>query len=146
MRPVVLSTICVLFGACAAPNGAPEPGGGEAVPTSDLATSLEVVVRPADVRLVLHVTNTARTPVTFTFPTSQRYDFMVETESGEPVWHWSGDRAFLQVITEARLEPGETWTVQETWDPGSRVGGYVAVARLVAMDRPAEQRAAFRLP
>lgn len=112
----------------------------------ELASTLEVGITREGVRLTFHTTNTAPEPMEFTFPTSQRYDFLVETADGEPVWQWSADRAFLQALSHETLEPGETWTVSEEWEPGSASGPHVAVARLTAMDRPVERRAAFDLP
>lgn len=111
-----------------------------------VASSLEVGIASDEVRLSFHVTNVSTDPVSFTFPTSQRHDFFVETEAGERVWQWSGDRAFLQVITEATLEPGETWSMDAAWVHGGQSGRFVGVGRLAAMDRPVEQRAAFELP
>jgi hypothetical protein len=84
--------------------------------------------------------------LTFTFPTSQRYDFVVHTWEGERVWRWSEDMAFLQVVTFATLEPGETWAMEASWRPAGRSGRYIATGRLTSSDRPVEQRAAFDLP
>lgn len=111
-----------------------------------LATSLEVGVTPEAVRLILHVTNAGDRPVELTFPTSQRYDFEVESGGGERIWRWSDGRAFLQVVTEAVLEPGETWTMEGEWDAAGRSGRHVAVARLVGSASEVEERTEFVLP
>jgi hypothetical protein len=112
----------------------------------DLASSLEVGIAPDEVRLAFHVTNTSAVPVEFTFPTSQRYDFMVEGPGGARLWQWSEGRAFAQVVTQARLEPGETWSMEAVWQSGARAGEHIAIARLVAMDGAVEQRREFELP
>lgn len=124
----------------------PRPAVEEVWLVSDLASSLEVGVAPGEVRLTLHVTNTSSTPLDFTFPTSQRYDFVVEGAGGEQVWRWSDDRAFAQVITPATLAPGETWTVEAVWEHGERTGPHVAAGWLTVGDGRVEQRASFELP
>lgn len=131
---------------CAGPEGQPAPDPDVATETAGLASSLEIGVTRDGVRMTFHVTNTTAEPVAFTFPTSQRYDFMVEDAAGERRWQWSSDRAFQQVITEDVLEAGETWTVSEVWDPAGRSGSHVGIGRLTAQERPVERRAAFELP
>jgi hypothetical protein len=141
MRPNLLVLVGLLVLGCA-----PHAWTGEAGLAGDLASSLEVGIAPGEVRLSFHVTNTGATAREFTFPTSQRYDFVVEVGGGERVWRWSDERAFAQVVTQARLEPGETWTMEAVWQSGGRTGNHVAIARLVALDGAVEQRAAFELP
>jgi hypothetical protein len=118
----------------------------EAWVAGEIASSLEVGIATGEVRLVLHVSNTTERVLEFTFPTSQRYDFVVENLTGQEVWRWSADRSFLQVVTDARLEPGETWTMEAVWSTEREAGTYVATGRLTAMDRQVEQRAEFELP
>jgi hypothetical protein len=145
MRPVGWLVAGVALAGCAGPVGQPAVE-GVARELEGAATSLEVAIAPGEARLVLHVTNTSGGPLAFTFPTSQRYDFEVEDPGGARVWRWSDEFVFLQVITEATLEPGETWTMSATWEPGDRAGPFVAVGRLVAMDRGVEERVTFELP
>jgi hypothetical protein len=130
--------------ACALPEA--RPAGEAAWAVGELASSLEVGVAPGEVRLALHVTNATSAPLEFTFPTSQRYDFVVEGLGGERLWRWSDDRAFTQVVTRAVLEPGETWTMEAVWEHGGRAGAHVAAGQLTSQDRPVEQRASFELP
>lgn len=122
------------------------PAEDERWEVGQLASSLEVGIGTGEVRLVLHVTNATSEAMDFTFPTSQRYDFVVDDGEGREVWRWSAGRAFLQVITESRLEPGETWTMEASWTTGQESGTYVATGRLTAMDRPVEQQTDFELP
>jgi hypothetical protein len=145
MRGAVLLVVGILWVGCV-PHAQPSAGEEAGWVVGDLATSLEVGVAQGEVRLALHVTNTGSTPREFTFPTSQRYEFEVEGPGGAPLWRWSADRSFAQVITEARLDPGETWSMEAVWKSGARSGNLVAIARLVAMDRPVEQRREFELP
>jgi hypothetical protein len=146
MRPVLWFLTGLFLLACVGPNGRTAAGEEDRWMVAGVASSLEVGIASDEVRLSFHVTNASADPVSFTFPTSQRHDFFVENEAGERVWQWSGDRVFLQVITEATLEPGETWSMDAAWVHGGQTGRFVGVGRLVAMDRPVEQRAAFELP
>jgi len=129
--------------ACAGPNGASSgagPAGGE------LAASVGVEVRSDSVRFGFHVTNVSRRVLHFTFPTSQRYDFIVETESGEPVWRWSEGRAFAQGQAEVRLEPGESWDMRASWIPRDLSGRFVVTGQLASRAATVRQQAAFELP
>jgi hypothetical protein len=146
MRPALLILTGLFTLACAGPNGRAGAVDEDRWMVAGVASSLEIGIASEGVRLVFHVTNASAEPVSFTFPTSQRYDFYVEDDTGERLWQWSADRAFLQVITEATLEPGETWTMDAAWQHGGRSGTFVGVGRLVAADRPVEQRSAFELP
>jgi len=51
----------------------------------------------------LVVRNETEWPVEFTFPTSQRFDFVVRDALGKEVLRWSDGRAFLEVIGQERL-------------------------------------------
>lgn len=148
MRGVLLTLMLVVASACSPSNDAVRPGedGMSSGMQEDLAATMEVGVRDSEVRFGLHVTNTSDRPIEFTFPTSQRYEFVVRNEAGEEVWRWSEGMAFLQAVSHATLEPGESWDMQAVWDPSDREGEYTATGRLVAQDRPVEQSAAFRLP
>lgn len=138
--------------ACARSGGAPEAGGEDpptgAEPTQSpgLAASLEVQVARSGVRFGLHVTNTTDRTMEFTFPTSQRYDFVVRRASGEEVWRWSDGMAFLQAISHASLAPGESWDMEAVWEPDDVSGELEATGTLTARDRSVSQRAAFTLP
>lgn len=138
---LILAGLVVL--GCASREDGWSPEEGRA---AGLAASMQVRLLGDSVRLVLHVTNESAAPVSFTFPTSQRYDFTVETADGDRVWRWSEDRAFLQSVVEAELAAGDTWTFEATWRPGAREGVYVATGRLTAPERPVVQRTTFELP
>jgi hypothetical protein len=118
--------------------------GGDGV-GDGVATSLEVEVSPGGVELTLYVTNAGPTPVIFTFPSAQRYDFGVIAESGEEVWRWSDGVSFAQVVTVDTLASNETWRMTGQWSPGERAGPYTAVAEL-AGDGVRQQRVVFELP
>lgn len=146
MRLVVLTVAGLFIVGCAPPHDRAALDDEDPTVASDLATSLEVGIAADEVRLTFHVTNVAAAPLELTFPTSQRHDFVVEDLEGRTVWRWSDDRAFLQAVTHATLEPGETWTMESTWEPAERTGELVATGRLTATERRVERRASFELP
>lgn len=112
----------------------------------DLVGTVEVKVSPSSVRLVLHVTNTGEAPLELHFSTSQRYDFIVETATGEEVWRWSNDMAFMQALSQDTLPAGGSWAMDAVWDPGDRSGEYVATGVLTAREHELRQSTAFQLP
>lgn len=112
----------------------------------DLVTSLEVDIgRDATVGLVLHLTNSGTQPAVLEFNTAQRYDFEVRTTAGELVWRWSDDQMFGQVVGADTVPAGASREYRERWTPGDRRGSFVAIGRVVATNRPLEQRAHFEI-
>ncbi len=146
MRAFPALAVSVFVLACGAPREAPVSGTEGGAGVGDLAVSMEVEVRPDRVHLLLHVTNGGREPVSFTFPTSQRYDFAVTAQAGEQVWQWSSDMAFLQAISHDTLSPGDTWDMDAEWDPGDHAGAFQARGWLTAEDSRLEQQTGFELP
>lgn len=142
---VVAALAALVAGACAGSNGEQgDPAMGFAG-ADGLVGTMEVKVSESSVRLVLHVTNTSNSPIVLNFATSQRYDFVVETTSGEEVWRWSDDMSFLQALSTETLPAGESWEMEAVWDPENRAGAYVATGVLTARDRDLRQRATFEL-
>ena len=114
--------------------------------TEMLASSLDVNVSGGDVRMVFHATNRTDRRVEITFPSGQRYDFAVLDSAGREVWRWSADRMFTQAIQTRQLDPNETFTADERWSAGGRMGRFTAVAELRSSNHPIEQRVEFTLP
>jgi hypothetical protein len=54
-------------------------------------------------RARLTVRNQTEWPVEFTFPTSQRFDFIVRDALGKEILRWSDGRVFLQVVGQETL-------------------------------------------
>jgi hypothetical protein len=54
-------------------------------------------------QVMLVVRNTTVMPVQLTFPTSQRFDFIVRDALGNEVLRWSDGRVFLQVVVQETL-------------------------------------------
>ena len=125
----------------------PEPG-MDAGPGSppELGSSLNVRVVEDTVVLEIHITNVASSPITLEFPSSQRYDFAIETAEGESVWRWSAARSFMQVLGSEELQPGESRRYSETWVGSGEGRDYVATGWVVSTSYPVELRTTFRLP
>jgi hypothetical protein len=65
--------------------------------------------------MTLEVTNKADRTVTLTFPTAQRYDFIIK-KGKQTIWQWSAGRMFAQVVGRYELAPGDTISYEYTWD------------------------------
>lgn len=126
-------------GDSAAPRAsAPEEG-------SVLASSLDVSVAD-DVRLTLHITNTADSTVELQFMSGQTHDFAVADSAGRELWRWSADRMYTQALQTRTLAAGESLTFEERWSPGDARGRFTATGLLTAASHPIEQRVEFSLP
>jgi hypothetical protein len=101
-----------------AADGTKKTTGAEAMPDS-LAAEVKLneggYAMGEPVVMTLGVTNTSDNAITLTFPSAQRYDFIVK-KGKQPVWQWSGGRMFAQVIGRYELPPGESISYEYTWD------------------------------
>ena len=79
----------------------------------DLAERGYALLEP--VVMTLKVTNVSKEDLVFTFPTAQRYDFIVR-KGKQPVWIWSEGMMFAQVIGREALGAGESVSYEITWD------------------------------
>ena len=145
MRAEAMLVAGLVLAGCAGSAGERANGADEAM-TGDVAATVEVKLQGDSVRMHLHVTNRGSTPLAFTFPTSQRYDFAVRDASGETIWRWSDGMAFMQAISRATLAPGETWEFEAAWAPGNRAGVHEVVGRITAQEHGVQQSASFELP
>ena len=68
------------------------------------------------VRLTFRLSNDAGAKQKLTFPSAQKYDFLV-TENGRRIWRWSDGQAFAQNVTYEEIAPQSTITYSETWTP-----------------------------
>lgn len=146
MRAFAIVLMVLVVGGCARPPGVSDGDGEDATMSGDLAASMEVKVSEDGVRLGLHVTNTTTRTMDLTFPTSQRYDFVVTRASGGEVWRWSEGMSFLQAISRASLAANESWDMEAVWDPGEVTGRLVATGWLTTRDGTVKQSATFELP
>ncbi len=78
------------------------------------------------VHFTLRVENMTGAPVALSQPTSQTHDFEV-TRDGKPIWRWSGDKFFMEMLTDRVFKPGETVTYTGDWEHGKMPPGKYAV-------------------
>jgi hypothetical protein len=62
----------------------------------------------------LTVTNVTDRTLTVTFPTAQRFDFVVK-RGGKPVWQWAADMMFAQSVTHERIAAGDSLVLGAKW-------------------------------
>ena len=106
------------------------PGPSAQVLRGDLVLTLsvdrEVYALGETVQMALEVRNRGNFPLTFQFPTSQRYDFLVTRQDGTLVWQWSHDKVFAQVFGSLTLDPGDVRVYRERWDQRDNEGRLVS--------------------
>lgn len=114
-----------------ASESGPAPGDGLQL----AAGTRQASYAPGDsIRVVVRLANRLDTTRVLTFPTSQRYDLRLLTESGEEIYRWASSRAFLQVVGEERIAPGSwgpEWTEQI---PAPDSAGAYRIQALVPVD------------
>lgn len=86
------------------------------------------------IALTLRAVNSSERPVTLTFRTAQRFDFVVLDRERKEVWRWAARRAFAQVVGKETIPPSGalayTATVEERLAPGV----YTATGLLTAQE------------
>jgi hypothetical protein len=53
--------------------------------------------------------------INLTFPTAQRFDFIVRQDK-RVIWQWSDEKAFAQVTGRESLRPGDSISYEYKWD------------------------------
>jgi hypothetical protein len=114
-------------------------------PDSLLATSAKVAIG-GRVSFALQVTNLADHSVEVNFPSGQTHEFVVLDTLGREVWRWSEGRMFTQSLQNREVDPEETLSFREQWNPRGRHGHYTALAVLRSSNHPIEKRIDFALP
>ena len=116
MRFVGAVLLVVLCGACA--GGDLVSGDRRSIGT----VTVVLAVTPAQarlgepVRLTFRLSNDGGAKQTLTFPSAQKYDFLV-SENGRRIWRWSDGQAFAQNVTYEQIAPQATITYSENWTP-----------------------------
>jgi hypothetical protein len=127
------------------PEPLPPPPPVDTVTTLDLDVSFEAFEEAGKVTLRFRVANGAAEPVTVDFPSGQRYDFAAIDPSGEVLWHWSADKAFIQAFDSITLQPGDALEYEEQWDPNGVTGDVVLEATLTSLNLPIVRHAPLTL-
>jgi hypothetical protein len=116
---VVLAMVSIALGSCGRKRV--EDAGEKAPP--DAADSLRALITLNEgsyaarepVVMTLTVRNTTDRTINLTFPTAQRYDFIV-SKGKMVVWQWSHGRMFAQVRGRHSVAPGDSISYDITWD------------------------------
>ena len=75
------------------------------------------------VRARIRLTNGSDEELALDFPSSQRFDFLLEDERGHIVFRWSDDKVFLPVLGREIVRPGRSLIYEATFSlPGSDRG------------------------
>lgn len=91
-----------------------------------------------EVTLTLAIRNPSPQPITLSFATGQKFDFVViDSLTGRKVWQWSADRGFTQALEERTVPGHGTLSYSATWRPTSR-GLYLARGYLKSSSHRAE--------
>jgi hypothetical protein len=70
--------------------------------------------KPATAAVTLEVKNESGAAVSLTFPTGQRYDFVLYDKCGHTVARWSTERMFTMAFGYVKLAAGETRKFSDT--------------------------------
>jgi len=103
-------------------------------------TTDKAVYSPGEpISITLTVFNYTQDTITFTFASSQWYDFVVKKE-GKKIWRWSEEKAFAQVMGEERINTGEKLAYKETYRPKKELalGTYSVAGRLACREPPVQ--------
>ncbi|UAC49057.1 hypothetical protein K6959_03925 [Bacillus aquiflavi] len=113
-------------------------GKGEGQKVPDFQFIVHVLPGQEQIDFELILKNNEKHPISFEFPTSQKYEITLYDQSGQEIYRYSKDRAFLQMIQPLTIKPESAVTWSESWDytvKGKRVkaGDYKVVAQLQAL-------------
>jgi hypothetical protein len=118
----------------------PEPLPVDTVTALRLDASLDAVEEGGEVLLRFKVGNPTGDPITFDFPSGQRYDFAAYDAAGQGLWRWSASRVFAMSFASLTLQPGEALTYEERWSPGPVSGPLTLEASLASQNLPVVRR------
>jgi len=143
------SALLIVLGVAIASHGAAAQPAPQPALTLLVATNGSVPCQGGVVTITVAVDNPGDTAVPVLFPSGQRFDLAVYSDSGE-VWRWSAQRNFIDEEAEVLFPPGLTLLGRPTWDgrdangvsigPGSyRLRGFLSAApitsNLVVLER-----------
>ncbi|KAA9028548.1 BsuPI-related putative proteinase inhibitor [Niallia endozanthoxylica] len=86
------------------------------------------------------VKNQTEKEVTLEFSSSQRFDYLVETKTGEQVYLFSSVAMFMAVMGEETMKPGETLSYEvDLHELDLKAGDYLLTAWMTPKDGKAYQ-------
>lgn len=117
----------------ATPTVGPSPSPGVEGTAADLQLRLELAKtayhQGEPIMMTFTVANIGDKPLTLFFRDGQRYDFFVicgpMAHCPAPIWQWSHDKAFIQVLGQETIAPGQSLAYREIWDQKDNDGQLV---------------------
>lgn len=109
--------------------------------TADKAT----YVAGEPIVLTLRLVNGTREPVTLTFHTGQRFDFVVRDQEGREVWRWAAGRMFTQVLGQKTVPASGTLIYTATVEKPLPAGGYTVTGLVTVPDGVPSASLTFRV-
>ena len=85
-----------------------------------IATDRAIYSIEEPVTITLTIFNYTKDTLTFSFASSQRYDFVIEKEE-KVIWRWSSGRVFAQVMGKEVVKPGESLVYKEVYRPQKKL-------------------------
>ena len=110
--------LCVALASCGK-KGTRDMARAEVSPSDSVLVSVELnegsyaIGEPMVVRLI--ASNTTGRNLNLTFPTAQRFDFIVRQDK-RVIWQWSHEKAFAQVTGRQSVRPGDSISYEYKWD------------------------------
>jgi len=86
-----------------------------------------------DDQFTLVVTNQSKDPINCTFSSGMTHDFVLK-QNNQEIWRWSKDKAFLMMIFEKTLNPGECWVYSSKLDQEVPPGDYTLEGHFMGED------------
>ena len=71
-----------------------------------VSSNQDIYLSTGTINATIEVTNTLSTPITLTFGSSQKYDFIIKKD-GKEITRWSKGKMFNMLVTKRSLEPTE---------------------------------------
>ncbi len=81
------------------------------------------------VRAQIRLVNESPEALRLDFPTSQRFDFLLEDERGAIVFRWSDGKVFLPVLGQEIVRPGTSLVYEETFSLPDSARGILPAGR-----------------
>lgn len=103
----------------------------------DIAFFVDPVPGPERLEFEISLKNHSQSPAKIVFPSSQKFEIIVENKKGEEVYRFSKDKFFTQALEGLELKANESMTWTDQWNymkDGKRVeeGEYIVKAELKA--------------
>lgn len=151
-RAILPAAVLPLLAACSAGgdggagNDTTPPSPAVSVVAAGAALTLTLGserVAPGDsIPIALHVVNGTAEPLVLEFTSGQRYDLWVAPAGGEPIWTWSADKLFMQMLSEETIAPGDTLEYRDIVPAPVEPGEYRVIAAVTSSNRELADTAA----